>query len=79
VLLALPIVLLLYFVRVPEIVFKGSEVWIQMDDEEVLDVKDVLTWFLISSIMERLFHAVLEVRHLCALLYDTLNLLLTSP
>ena len=50
--------------RVPEIVFKGSDVWIQMDDDEILDVKDVLTWFLISSIMERLFHAVLEVSYM---------------
>ena len=47
--------------RVPEIVFKGSEVWVQMEDEELLDVKDLLTWFVISSLIERVFHAFLEV------------------
>ena len=41
--------------------FKGSDVWDQMNDEEILDIKDILMWFLISSIMERLFHAALEV------------------
>ena len=59
--------------RVPEIVFKGSDVWIQMDNEELVDVKDVLTWFLISSIIERLFHAVLEVptMHIVLVCADT--------
>ena len=47
--------------RIPEIVFKGSSVWDEMDEGDLLDVKDMLTWFLLSSIMERLFHAVLEV------------------
>ena len=47
--------------RVPEIVFKGSDVWIQMDDDELLDVKELLTWFIISSLIERVFHAFVEV------------------
>ena len=58
--------------RIPEIVFKGSDVWIQMDDDEMMDVKDLLTRFLISSVMERLFHAVLEVHH------DTLRMQRTT-
>jgi uncharacterized RDD family membrane protein YckC len=47
--------------RIPEILFEGSEVWAAIEEEEDLDeIQRVLQTFLFSIFMQRVHHAILE-------------------
>lgn len=49
------------FCRVPEIIFESSDVWKNIDEEELLEIRRLLIHFLVSSVIQRLTHALFEV------------------
>ncbi len=50
--------------------FEGAEVWIDVDEEDLMDIRDTLTTFLFSVVMERLLHSLMEVRKLLLLVHE---------
>ena len=42
--------------------FEGANVWVDMSEDELLELKDTLVTFVFSVIMERILHSLMEVR-----------------
>ena len=43
-------------------VFQGSNVWVDLADEDLLEIKDTLVVFIFSVLMQRILHGFMEVR-----------------
>ena len=50
-----------FFYRVPEIIFESNDVWKEIDEEELLEIRRLIIHFLVSTVVQRLAHAVCEV------------------
>lgn len=50
-----------YYHRIPEVFFEGSDVWSNIDEEELLVIRRLLLHFLVSNVIQRLTHAIFEV------------------
>lgn len=46
--------------RIPEVVFQGSNVWADLAEEDLLEIKDTLMVFLFSVILQRMLHGFME-------------------
>ena len=44
--------------------FQGSNVWADLAEEDLLEIKDTLMVFLFSVILQRMLHGFMEVRRL---------------
>ena len=51
-----------HLLRIPEVIFEGANVWVNLEEEEALDIRETITLFLYSVMLERLLHALMEVR-----------------
>ncbi len=69
----------LHTFRIPEIVFEGTDLWIDMENEDILDIKETLTIFVFSVLTERLLHSLMEVGSLRAIPGGGACLLIRKP
>jgi len=47
--------------RIPEILFESNDVWRDITDEELHEIRHLIFVFMTSTITQRLFHAMAEV------------------
>ncbi len=47
--------------RIPEIFFESDDVWHDISDEELEEIRQLVVLFLVSTVMQRFGHAVFEV------------------
>lgn len=59
--------------RVPEIIFESNDVWKDISEDELLEIRSLVMHFLVSTVIQRMTHAVFEVRgHVCTYTYECL-------
>ena len=54
---------IMHFCRVPEVLFDRGDVWMKINDEELLEIRRLIIVFLLSTVVQRVTHAILEVRY----------------
>lgn len=45
----------------PEVIFESNDVWREIDEDELLEIRRLVMHFLISTVIQRLTHAIFEV------------------
>ena len=47
--------------RIPEVIFESNDVWKDINEEELLEIRRLVLHFLVSTVIQRITHAVFEV------------------
>lgn len=51
--------------RVPEVIFETNEVWKDIDEDELLEIRKLVMHFMVSTAVQRFTHALFEVHFIC--------------